>query len=177
EILRELAKLRRIGDEVGLGIELDHRADAAVEVQIDLDDALARSAVGALLGARSVLHAQQLLGLGGVAARLLERFLAVHHARAGRPGAAVGVHPEKFVTPRSRPRPRSPPRRVRLLGPAPLRSSTGRRSPPAWAAACGAPAASSARHPRPRRPSRWSRSSLPLPPPLRGAASDAAPHR
>src|SRR5712692_6545104 len=37
----------------------------------------------ALLGARGVLHAQQLLGLGCVAARLLERLLAVHHARAG----------------------------------------------------------------------------------------------
>jgi hypothetical protein len=91
DVLGELAKLCGIRDEIGLGIQLDHRGDFAVEVQIDLDDALPRRAIGALLGTRGIFDAQHVLGFRQVAARLLERLLAIHHAGAGL-GAQLGYH-------------------------------------------------------------------------------------
>src|SRR6266545_1071239 len=89
QVLGELAKLRGIGDEVGLAVDLDHRGHAAIEVQVHLDQPLGGGAVGALLGLRGVFDADHLLRLGHVALGFLERPLAVHHARA-RAGAELG---------------------------------------------------------------------------------------
>src|SRR5262249_48583880 len=64
-------------DEVGLAVELDDRADIAVDR--DLDRAFVRVASGALGGAGQALLAQPVLGRVHIAVRLLERALAVHH--------------------------------------------------------------------------------------------------
>src|SRR5579872_7384653 len=72
------------GDEVGLGVELDQRAAhaGAVLTGRQRDRALGRHAVGLLGRLGEPLHAQQVGRGGHVAVRLLQRLLAVHHARA-----------------------------------------------------------------------------------------------
>ena len=69
------------GNEVGLGIDLDHRALAAVGG--DADQALGGHAAGLLGGGRQALLTQPVDGLFEVAGGLGERLLTIHHAGAG----------------------------------------------------------------------------------------------
>ena len=83
DLAREVGEVVVPGDEVGLAVDLDERADLAVEVDVAARRALGRCALAALGGLGLALHAQQLDRLLGVAVGLLERLLAVHHPRAG----------------------------------------------------------------------------------------------
>ena len=75
-------------DEVGFALEQHDRADVAVD--LDRHDALVVVAVVTLGAGGQALLAEQLLGGIDVAIGLLERLLAVHHARAG--CVAEGLH-------------------------------------------------------------------------------------
>ena len=68
-------------DEVGLGVDLDHRG--AVGRRGDADQALGRDAAGLLGGRREALLAQPVDRGLHVAAGFDQRLLAVHHAGAG----------------------------------------------------------------------------------------------
>ncbi len=81
--LREGGEIRVLRDEVGLAVHLDHRAELAVGGDVDAHGALRGHAGGRLGGLGAALDAQQLLGLLHVAARFLERLLALHHAEPG----------------------------------------------------------------------------------------------
>src|SRR5437764_1801274 len=78
-------------DEVGLAVDLDEHPDLAPRVDVALDDPLRGGAAGALLGARLALDAEDLDRLLEVAARLLQRALAVHHPRAGAVAQSLDV--------------------------------------------------------------------------------------
>ncbi len=84
DLVGELAEARRVRDEVGLAPDLDEHADAAVAVDVGIDDAFLGRSICArrLLGDAAL--AQQRDGGVVVARRLDERALAVHHAGAGR---------------------------------------------------------------------------------------------
>src|SRR6185312_1666823 len=69
-------------DEVGLGIDLDH--DALRARDLDADQALGSDAPGLLGGLGQALLAQPVLRRGQVALGLGQRRLAIHHAGAGR---------------------------------------------------------------------------------------------
>src|SRR6201996_7012706 len=71
------------GDEVGLALHLDHRADAVVGVDVGSDDALVGAAALALGGGRLALHPQQLDRAVDIAVGLGERRFAVHHRGPG----------------------------------------------------------------------------------------------
>ena len=73
-------------DEIGLAGELHHGSRGSVGGDGAADQALRRRAAGPLLGLGDAARAQELGRAAQVAARLLQRLLAVHHARAG-PGA------------------------------------------------------------------------------------------
>src|SRR5579884_1626159 len=111
-----------LGDEVGLAVELDDRADVAVDG--DVHRALRRGAPGALARAGETLGAQPVLGRLDVAVRRLERVLAVHHPGAGllaqRRDVLRGVASHSI--PPSRRRPRYP--RLRSPRSAPSRASS-----------------------------------------------------
>jgi hypothetical protein len=81
-VARELAEVVVAGHEVGLAVDLHEHADLAVRVDVALHDALRRHALATLGGARLPLDPQQLDRALHVARALLERALAVHHARA-----------------------------------------------------------------------------------------------
>ena len=70
------------GDEVGLGIDLDHRRLGAAHD--DADQTFRGDAAGLLGGLRQALLAQPILRRFHVALGLGQRGLAVHHARASR---------------------------------------------------------------------------------------------
>jgi len=76
-------------DEVRLAVHLDEDANLAVVVDVVADDAFRRRAASALLGLGDSLRAKVLDRLVHVAAGLLERLLALHHAGA-RAGAKLG---------------------------------------------------------------------------------------
>ncbi|GLS53249.1 hypothetical protein GCM10007886_14320 [Methylobacterium gregans] len=69
------------GDEVGLGVHLDHRGVAAGG--LDGDQTLGGDAAGLLGGLGEALLAQPVDGGLEVTLGLVQRALAVHHARAG----------------------------------------------------------------------------------------------
>ena len=69
------------GDEVGLGIDLDHHRLA--QAGIDTDQAFGRRAAGLLVGLGDALLAQPVDRGLHVAVGFGEGGLAVHHARAG----------------------------------------------------------------------------------------------
>src|SRR3954447_20877798 len=71
------------GDEVGVAVDLDQRAELAVGVDVGLDGALGRLAAGELADLVAHLDPDDLDGLVHVAAGLGQRGLAVHHPRAG----------------------------------------------------------------------------------------------
>jgi hypothetical protein len=69
------------GNEVGLGIDLDDRR--LTHAGIDADEPFGRGTAGLLVGLGDALLAQPVDGLFHVAVGLVQRHLAVHHARAG----------------------------------------------------------------------------------------------
>src|SRR5918998_1822147 len=82
DLARELLEVLVAGHEVGLAVDLEQHADLAGGVDVALDDALRRGALAALGRVGLSAHAQELDRPVEVAARLLERALAVHHASA-----------------------------------------------------------------------------------------------
>src|SRR3954453_22714226 len=79
----ELLEVVGARHEVGLAVDLDQYADLPGRVDVGGHDALGSAAFGALLGLSRALHTEDLDGLVGVAVRLLERALRVHHPGAG----------------------------------------------------------------------------------------------
>ena len=69
------------GDEVGLGIDLDHDADIVLDR--DADETLGRHAPALLGGLGQAFLAQPVDRRLDVAVGLVQRVLAIHHARAG----------------------------------------------------------------------------------------------
>src|SRR3954451_20948245 len=83
DLARKLLEVVGARDEVGLAVDLDQHADLPGRVDVGGDDALGSATLGALLGLRGALHAQDLDGLVSVAVCLLEGALGVHHPGAG----------------------------------------------------------------------------------------------
>ena len=82
--LRERLERLVAGDEIGLGVELDHGGGhAGASSPGDGDHALGGDAVGLLGGLGEALGAQPVDGRFHVASGFLQRLLAVHHADAG----------------------------------------------------------------------------------------------
>ena len=82
DLVGELAEPVRVGHEVGLAADLDEHADAAVAVDVGVDDALVVVRSAALGGLGDAALAQQLDRGVDVAAGLDEGALAVHQAGA-----------------------------------------------------------------------------------------------
>ena len=78
--LGERLELVVLRDRLRLAADADDRADAGLDDRAD--EALGRRAVGALAGLRHALLAQQRPGGVDIALRVLQRPLAIHHARA-----------------------------------------------------------------------------------------------
>ncbi len=83
DVAGELLEGIGAGDEVGLALELDEGADAALAVDVGLDDAFAGLAIRALGRAGHALLTDQLAGGVEVAAGLFEGAFGVHDAGAG----------------------------------------------------------------------------------------------
>jgi len=83
DVLNELAEVVGAGDEVGLAVDLDDGAEAAVVVEVGVDEALGGGAFGALGGGGVAFLAEDAFGLLEVAVGLFEGGLAVQHAGAG----------------------------------------------------------------------------------------------
>src|SRR5215210_5719254 len=83
DLARELREVLVAGHEVGVAVDLHQHADLAVGVHVRLDRALRGLATAHLEGLVAEADAQQLGGAIDVAAGLLQRLLAVHHAGAG----------------------------------------------------------------------------------------------
>src|SRR6266511_3633443 len=79
----EPLELVRVGDEVRLAVDLHHRTDRVVEVDVGLDEPLVRRTTRAAGRRREPPRPQDLLRLVEIAVRLLKRLLALHHAGAG----------------------------------------------------------------------------------------------
>src|SRR5690606_16706019 len=77
DLVRERLELVVLGDEVGLGVDLDHHA------VLGHDQALGGGALGALAHVLGALDAQQLDGLVEIALGLDQRVLTIHHSGAG----------------------------------------------------------------------------------------------
>src|SRR5688572_5761467 len=86
DVQRDVAGERRevvvARDEVRVAVDLDQHADLVVGVDVGLHGALGRLAAAHLERLVAEAHPQELGGRVDVAAGLLERLLAVHHARA-----------------------------------------------------------------------------------------------
>jgi hypothetical protein len=76
-------KVGVLGDEVGLGVHLDQRAQLGVAGEEGGDRAVGGHAARGLARLGAALDAQQLLGLLDVAAGFFQRLLAFHHAEPG----------------------------------------------------------------------------------------------
>src|SRR5512140_1345989 len=83
DLLDQLLELAVAGDEIGLAIELDEDADAAVHMDVGADQAFLGGPAGLGLGPGVALLAQELDGLVHVAVALGQGGLAFHHADAG----------------------------------------------------------------------------------------------
>ena len=70
-------------DEVGLAVDFHHHAKLAAGVNVAADETLPGGARRLLAGRRDAMLAQYDFGLADIALGLDERFLALHHARAG----------------------------------------------------------------------------------------------
>ena len=81
DVAHDLLESLVAGDEVGLGIDLDH--DRLAQAGIDADQAFGSRAAGLLVGLGNALLAQPVDGCFHVAVGLGQRRLAIHHARAG----------------------------------------------------------------------------------------------
>src|SRR5438876_5904260 len=83
EVLHELLELGRLGDEVGLAVDLDQHADLARRVDVGADRAVGGRARRLLGRLGEPALAQEPDRLLDVARRFAERLLAVEQARAG----------------------------------------------------------------------------------------------
>src|ERR1700730_306829 len=83
DLLREPPEVGIARHEIGLARELDHRADPAARVDVGLDDAFFRLAVSLFPGLGQSALLDERLRFFEVALRLIQRSLAIHHARAG----------------------------------------------------------------------------------------------
>ena len=81
DLVGERLEVLVAGDEVGLALDLDHRPDLVVGVDVGGDDALVGAAALALGGRGLPLDAQDLDRALDVAVGLGQRRLAVHHRR------------------------------------------------------------------------------------------------
>ena len=79
----EAAEVLVLGDEVGLAVDLEHGAGAAVGADGGVDHAILGLAVGFFAGFGDAFFAQDVFGGGKVAIGFGERGLAVHHAGVG----------------------------------------------------------------------------------------------
>ncbi len=77
----ERREIIALGDEVGLGIDLDHGGVFAVGAHVNADRAIGGDASGVLLDLRARALAQQVFGGPHVSLGLGERGLALHHAQ------------------------------------------------------------------------------------------------
>jgi len=82
-VLHERQEVVVLGDEVGLAIDFEDRAELAVGRDIDAHNAFGGDAGGGLGGLVAELDAQDLFGLDHVASRFGQRLLAFHHRRVG----------------------------------------------------------------------------------------------
>jgi hypothetical protein len=97
------------GHEVGLAVDLDEHADAAVRVDVRHHGTLGRLAAGLLGRLREALGAQEVDRLLDVTGDLDERLLAVGHAGAGALAQVLDHRCRDFhltCPGRARPRPR-----------------------------------------------------------------------
>ena len=89
DIVDHLLELGRVGDEVGLAVDLDERAGIALFADVSADQTFGGDAALLLRGLGKALLAQIVDGLFDVAVAGGQRLLAVHHAAAG---AAAQIH-------------------------------------------------------------------------------------
>src|SRR6478609_462359 len=80
-LVGELDELVSLGDEVGLAVDLDHHADAAVD--LGSNQAFCGGAAFALGSALEALDADDFDGLLGVTVSFVKSLLDIHHAGAG----------------------------------------------------------------------------------------------
>ncbi len=83
DIVHQLFEIIGARDEVGFAVDLDHHAELAAGMDVAADETLFGGPRRLLPGRRDPLFAQVNLGLGDVAVGGLQRFLALHHRRAG----------------------------------------------------------------------------------------------
>ena len=83
DILDELNEQLALGAEVGLAVDLDHGADAALGADLSKGHTLGRHAAGLLCGLGKALLTQPVDCLVHIAIGSLECLLAVHHADIG----------------------------------------------------------------------------------------------
>jgi hypothetical protein len=83
DVLHEILEPVRLGDEVGLAVDLEQDADLAAGVDVAVHHAFGRRAAGLLGGLRDALGAEPVDRLLGVPAVLGEGLLAVEDAGAG----------------------------------------------------------------------------------------------
>jgi len=82
-VLDEGQEVVVLGDEVGLAVDFDHRAQLGVGGDVDADDAFGGHAGGSLGGLVAQLDAQDFFGLGHVASGFGQGLLALHHGCVG----------------------------------------------------------------------------------------------
>src|SRR5579883_938576 len=83
DIVHQLFEIIGARDEVGFAVDLNHHAELAAGMDVAADETLFGGPRRLLPGRRDTLFAQVNLGLGDVAVGGLQRFLALHHPRAG----------------------------------------------------------------------------------------------
>ena len=83
DVLHELLERFALGAEIGLAVDLDHGADAALGADAGIGHALGRDAAGLLRSFRQALFTQPVDSLLHIAVGRLECLLAVHHADVG----------------------------------------------------------------------------------------------
>jgi hypothetical protein len=83
QIARERQKVLVLGDEIGLAVDLDDGTEPGVGGDVRRDHAFRGDAAPGFACLVSQAHAQNLLGLAGIAVGLGQRLLAFHHRRVG----------------------------------------------------------------------------------------------
>ena len=80
--MHQLFEFVRLGHEIGLAVHFHQHANLAAHVDVAIHDAFGGDAALLLSGGGQTLFAQEVDGLVHIAARFLQRALAVHHAGA-----------------------------------------------------------------------------------------------